>query len=120
MKYITFLIFLLLSLISLGQIDSKVYSVDTSFLKTKNLKGSLKKLEWESQTMDEIRSITIYEPFEFHKDSTYDVVMVTDNQAERVANAMENKMINQEIKPFIRSEERRVGKECRSRRKQDH
>src|SRR5690554_8168750 len=98
MKYITFLIFLLLSLISLGQIDSKVYSVDTSFLKTKNLKGSLKKLEWESQTMDEIRRITIYEPFEFHKDSTYDVVMITDNKVKRVPIEWKNKILNKESK----------------------
>lgn len=98
-------ILILLSILTFGplfsQIDNTIYPVDSSLYKTKTIKGTLKTIEWESKSMQELRNITIYEPVGFHKDSIYNVVIVTDNQAEALANALESKIISHEIKPLL-------------------
>jgi enterochelin esterase-like enzyme len=86
---------------SYSQIDTAIYSVETNLYQTNTISGSLKTIEWKSESMQEIRTISIYEPVGFHKDSTYNVVIVTDNQCEALANALENRMMNNEIKPLL-------------------
>jgi enterochelin esterase-like enzyme len=101
MKKIIFLFSIFTSGVLHGQIDTTIYPVKTNLYQTNTIKGSLKTLEWKSEAMQEMRKITIYEPFGFHKDSTYNVVIVTDNQCEALAYVLEKKMINKKMYPIL-------------------
>lgn len=102
MKKITFLIFQFFILASLSaQIDTNLHQVKTDLYQTNTISGSLKTIEWHSKSMGELRTITIYEPVDFHKDSIYDVVIATDNAAEALANALEPKMLSKAIQPLL-------------------
>jgi len=102
MKNIIVMLFLLFNFgILFGQIDTAIYEVKTDLYKTNTISGLLKTIEWESESMQEMRTISIYEPVGFQKDSTYNVVVVTDNICEALANALESKMINKEIQPLL-------------------
>ena len=83
----SYLIILLLPLMGFSQLIEEIQLVDTNFINASDLtlKGNLKTIEWKSSNLNENRSITIYEPPNYNKDSSYGVLFVTDGSSKYIA-----------------------------------
>lgn len=84
-----------------SQIDTNIYQVDTSLELSSPLKGNIRTIEWISESLNELRKISIYEPIHFNKDSTYDLVILTDNMCLEVASILEMEMIEHRMRPIL-------------------
>ena len=95
-------ILLLFPIFLYSQKENKIQLPDTNKLgKVEELKGKLKTIELNSGNLKEPRKITIYEPPYYSKDSTYGVVLLTDNFAPKIANYIEYLILNNKIEPII-------------------
>jgi hypothetical protein len=101
MKSLSLLISVFLTFQGLTQIDTTVYQVNAKWNSSRLVKGNIRTIEWHSESLNELRKISIYEPFNFHKDSIYDIVLTTDNQCSSLASLLENDMILNKIEPLI-------------------
>jgi enterochelin esterase-like enzyme len=99
MKIILFLIFIPTFIFS--QKIEKVQEVDTIFYINKILDGKIYDIELKSQILNEIRSITIYEPPKYNKNISYGVLFVTDGICKTISGDIENLINNKIIEPII-------------------
>lgn len=100
MKFLAIL--LLFPIFLYSQKENKIQLPDTNKLgKVEQLKGKLKTIELNSGNLEEPRKITIYEPPYYSKDSTYGVVLLTDNFAPKIVNYIEYLILNNKIEPII-------------------
>ena len=100
---IAHLIILLFPLIGFSQVIEEIQLVDTTFINKNelSLKGNLKTVEWKSANLNENRSITIYEPPNYNKHSSYGVLFVTDGSSKYLADDIEAMIIKKAIPPII-------------------
>ena len=103
MKRLLILLLVCYTLIAKGQIDPKIYPKPekTVFKELNELKGNITQIDTFSYSLKEPRSFDIFLPKEYHSDSIYDLVLVTDNEALNLALMLEDSMNNKKINPFI-------------------
>lgn len=101
MKYIFVLLLAVGSRYSYSQIDTMVYEVTEKYHDDYALEGLIRKVEWYSSSFQELRSISIYEPPTFQKNTTYSVVIVTDGVAKHIAQGIEKGCRSGRIEPFL-------------------
>jgi enterochelin esterase-like enzyme len=84
-----------------SQMINQIQEVDTLFLEKNIFEGNIYTIEWNSKYLDELRTISIYEPPLYNSNSEYGIVFVTDGITQYIADDIEHLILNKIIEPII-------------------